>query len=87
MMTGDRPAATDVNAVIDAHERSAYRLAVGVSRRSCSTWATVTQWCACTACRRRRSYIASSLSNWPQAFSSACVALKLLFGRAKTVGG
>jgi pimeloyl-ACP methyl ester carboxylesterase len=28
-MTGDRPAATDVNAVIDAHERSGYRLAVG----------------------------------------------------------
>ena len=27
-MTGDRPAATDVNAVIDAHERSGYRLAV-----------------------------------------------------------
>ncbi len=69
MMTGDRPAATDVNAVIDAHERSAYRLAVGVSRRSCSTWATVTQWCACTASRRRRSYIASSLSNWPQALA------------------
>jgi haloalkane dehalogenase len=28
-MTGDRPAASDVNAVIDAHERSGYRLAVG----------------------------------------------------------
>ena len=28
-MTGDQPAATDVNAVIDAHERSGYRLAVG----------------------------------------------------------
>jgi pimeloyl-ACP methyl ester carboxylesterase len=28
-MTGDRPAATDVNAVIDAHERSGYRLAIG----------------------------------------------------------
>jgi haloalkane dehalogenase len=28
-MTGDRPAAGDVNAVIDAHERSGYRLAVG----------------------------------------------------------
>lgn len=28
-MTGDRPAATDVNAVIDAHEQSGYRLAVG----------------------------------------------------------
>ena len=28
-MTGDRPAATDVNAVIDAHERSGYRLPVG----------------------------------------------------------
>src|SRR5215203_2870101 len=27
-MTGDRPAASDVNAVIDAHERSGYRLAV-----------------------------------------------------------
>ena len=26
---GDQPAATDVNAVIDAHERSGYRLAVG----------------------------------------------------------
>jgi haloalkane dehalogenase len=36
-----------------------------VSRRSCSTWATVNQWCACTACRRRRSFIASSLPNWP----------------------
>jgi hypothetical protein len=29
MMTDDQPAATDVNAVIDAHERSGYRLAVG----------------------------------------------------------
>ena len=28
-MTGDRQDATDVNAVIDAHERSGYRLAVG----------------------------------------------------------
>jgi pimeloyl-ACP methyl ester carboxylesterase len=28
-MTGDRPAASDVNAVIDAHLRSGYRLAVG----------------------------------------------------------
>jgi haloalkane dehalogenase len=28
-MTGDQPAATDVNAVIAAHERSGYRLAVG----------------------------------------------------------
>ena len=28
-MTGDRPAASDVDAVIDAHERSGYRLAVG----------------------------------------------------------
>src|SRR5688572_11682363 len=28
-MTGDRPAATDVNAVIDAHEQSGYRRAVG----------------------------------------------------------
>jgi pimeloyl-ACP methyl ester carboxylesterase len=28
-MTGEQPAATDVNAVIDAHERSGYRLAVG----------------------------------------------------------
>ena len=28
-MTGDQPAATDVDAVIDAHERSGYRLAVG----------------------------------------------------------
>ena len=66
-MTGDRPPVTDVNAVIDAHERSGYRLAVWVSRRSCSTWATVSQWCACTACRRRRSCIASSLWNWPHA--------------------
>ena len=55
-MTGDQPAATDVNAVIDAHERSGYRLAVGVSRHSCWTWATVNQWCACTACRRRFLY-------------------------------
>ena len=28
-MTGDRPAASDVEAVIEAHERSGYRLAVG----------------------------------------------------------
>jgi haloalkane dehalogenase len=28
-MTGDRPAASDVNAVIDAHQRSGYRRAVG----------------------------------------------------------
>jgi hypothetical protein len=64
VMTGDRPAASDINAVIDAHERSGYPLAVGVSRRSCSTWATVSQWCACTACQRSRSCIASSLWNW-----------------------
>ena len=67
-MTGDRPAATDVKAVIDAHERSGYRLAVGGVEtfvRDLGHGQPVV--CADTACRRRRSYIASSLSNWPHA--------------------